>query len=63
MQHKLKLTAQEKIKACLELSDLVFKMTKNMLSSSEFNKKMKVLRERHLKEDFALMESWGKVKK
>jgi len=63
MEHKLRLTVQEKIKACLDLSDFTFKMMKNILNKHEFNKRLNNLRKRHLREDLDLLEKLGKVKK
>ena len=63
MKHKVKLTKSEKLRACLDLSDFVFRTMKNTLSRSEFNKRMKNLRKKHLKEDMILLKKMGRVKK
>lgn len=59
MQHKLKLTLPEKFKACLDLSDFIFNMMRNSMSKSEFDKKLRNLREKHLKEDQVLLKNLG----
>jgi hypothetical protein len=62
MQHKLDLTVQEKLKACLDLSDFIFKMMRNILKGPKFNQRLKDLRERHLRETLTLLKVTGKAK-
>lgn len=56
MQHKLNLTAEEKLKACLDLSDFIFKIMRHMLERAEFNQRLKNLREKHLREILTLLK-------
>lgn len=63
MKHKLKLTLKEKIKACFDLSDFVFRITKNTLSEAEFNKRLSDLRKRHLEEHIVLLKELSRIEK
>lgn len=60
MQHNVNLSAQEKLKACLDLSDFIYHMTRQTLTESEFNKKLKRLRQKHLQENIFLLKRLGK---
>ncbi|MBI4801655.1 MAG: hypothetical protein HY796_03930 [Elusimicrobia bacterium] len=51
MQHKIKLTAREKINIWLDLCDFSFRLMKNALSVTELEKRLKKIRQAHLKED------------
>lgn len=62
MQHKLRLSKQEKMRACLDLSDFIFKANKKFLNIAKFNQKLRHLRLRHLSENISLLENLGKTK-
>ncbi len=57
MKHKSRLTTEEKLMACFDLSDLIFRMKREILSRSGFNKRLRALREKHLKSDIALLRN------
>lgn len=55
MEHKLKLKNRERIEACLAISDFLLNLMKSNLSKRDFEKKIRRLREEHLKGDNLLL--------
>lgn len=56
MRHKLKMSIKEKINAYLDLCDLGYKMMKANLTPKEFAKRLKRIREEHLKKDYRILK-------
>lgn len=63
MQHKLELTAPEKLKSCFDLTEVVFQLMKNTLGQTEFEKKLKRLRKKHLEKNMELLKKLGGLPK
>jgi len=62
MQHRIKLTAREKINIWLDLCDFSFRLMKSTLNITELEKRLKKIRRAHLKEDRLLLLKWAGLK-
>ena len=51
MQHKQKLTAEEKFNIWLDLCDFTFRLMKDNLPPAKFKKRLKKMRQEHLEVD------------
>lgn len=63
MEHRIKLTSQEKIIAWALISEFSLKLLRQNLSLKEFKKRRKKIREEHLKYDHLLLKKWSGYEK
>lgn len=54
MKHNLKLRGTERIRALFSLNDFLLKLLEDNFSQKEFKKRLKKMREEHLKRDSLL---------
>jgi len=63
MQHRLKFKSlEEKINIWLDLCDFTFKLISATLSPTELRKKLKKMREVHLRQDYLLLSKIARIK-
>lgn len=62
MRHKIKLSVKEKIRRWLELCDFSFKLMQRALTPKELAKRLREMREEHLKRDSRILRNLAKVK-
>jgi hypothetical protein len=62
MRHPLKLTREEKINIWLDLCDFSFKFLKSNLSAAKLQKRLRIIRQEHLRDDYLLLSKLADLK-
>jgi hypothetical protein len=62
MRHNIKLSIKEKINIWLDLCEFSLRLMESSMSKKELNKRLKKMRNEHLKRDRVILENLGKLK-
>lgn len=63
MQHKIELSVQEKRKAWLNLCDFSFKLIEDNLGKEDLQRKLRKMREAHVKVNHSILEGLSRIKR
>ncbi|MCS7151444.1 MAG: hypothetical protein NZ928_03550 [Endomicrobia bacterium] len=63
MQHRLKLSQKQKFEIWLDLCDFSYKVMRQNLSKKELEKKLKLIRKKHIEKDLEMLNKIFKYDK